>query len=87
MTIVTYAHRPKRARKRKAQAAAIAVPTIVTAKSKRTSAGCRALRPAEPATIVTAKNPLTRQVRRRARHDAGGAQATRRCRGRALVAS
>jgi hypothetical protein len=34
-SIVTHAYRPKRARKRKAQAAAITGPIIVTAKSKR----------------------------------------------------
>jgi hypothetical protein len=56
MTIVTYAHRPKRARKRKAQAAAIPIPTIVTAKSKRTRQVPSAAT-SEPATIVTAKNP------------------------------
>jgi hypothetical protein len=65
MTIVTHAYRPKRARKRKVQAAQI--PTIVTAKSKRTHSGGNSSdqtrdlpqRPLgnEPSAIVTAKHP------------------------------
>ena len=46
----------KRARKRKAQAAAITVPTV-TAKSKRTPRQVPSTATSEPATIVTAKNP------------------------------
>ena len=58
MTIVTHAYRPKRARRRKAQAVAITVPTIVTAKSKRTHQQVPSAATSEPATIVTtAKNP------------------------------
>jgi hypothetical protein len=59
--IVTYAHRPKRAPRKKAQAAAITGPTIVTATSKRTHrqvAGVVASD--EQAIIVTAKNPHPR---------------------------
>jgi hypothetical protein len=45
-SIVTYVRRPKRPPRKKAQAAAITGPAIATA--------------AEPATIVTAKNPHRR---------------------------
>ena len=57
MTIVTHAYRPKRARKRTGQAAAIAVPTIVTAKSQRTHPQASSPAIYEPAIIVTAKHP------------------------------
>jgi hypothetical protein len=59
MTIVYRPYRPKRAQKRKAQAAAITGPTIVTAKSKlirRQTAEAVSNEPAQSA-IVTAKNP------------------------------
>ena len=58
MAIVTYAHRPKRPRKRKPQTATIAVPMIVTAKNKRTHRTPAAVVASdEPSAIVTAKNP------------------------------
>jgi hypothetical protein len=61
MTIVTYVHRQKRSRKRKAQAATIAGPMIVTAKSKRTHRQVAdVVASDEPATIVTAKHPHRR---------------------------
>ena len=62
MTIVTHAYRPKRTRKRKAQAAAITIPTIVTAKSKRTHRQTAEAAPDDPpkSAIVTAKNPHRR---------------------------
>src|ERR1700722_5509115 len=59
--IVTYAHRPKRAPRKKAKAAAITGPTIVTATSKRTHrqvAGVVASD--ETVFFVTTKNPHPR---------------------------
>jgi hypothetical protein len=55
--IVTYAHRYKRPPRKKAQAAAITGPTIVTGKGKRTLRQfADVVASDEPATIVTAKN-------------------------------
>ena len=59
--IVTYARRPKRAPRKKAQAAAITGPAIVTVASKRTPRQVAdVVVSAEPATFVTAKNPHRR---------------------------
>ena len=56
--IVTYAHRPKRVPRKKAQAAVITGPAIVTATSKRTHRQfADVVVSGELATIVTAKNP------------------------------
>ena len=55
MTIVTHAHRPKRARKRKAQAAALNVPAIVRAGKKAPVAAATDDDDRKSA-IVTAKN-------------------------------
>jgi hypothetical protein len=60
-SIVTYVHRPKRPPRKKAQAAAITGPAIVTAASKRTHRQVAdVVASDEPATIVTAKNPYRR---------------------------
>ena len=60
MTIVTHAYRPKRARKRKAQAA-LSVPAIVRAGRKREEVSEPATLPApandHKSAIVTAKHP------------------------------
>ena len=56
MTIVTHAHRPKRARKRKAQAAALNVPAIVRAGKKAPVAAATDDDDRKSA-IVTAKKP------------------------------
>jgi hypothetical protein len=48
MTIVTYVHRPKRARKRKAQAATTTGPIIVTAASGKRGPKPRAEREVDP---------------------------------------
>ena len=59
--IVTYAHRYKRPPRKKAQAAAITGPAIVTGKGKRTLRQfADVVASDEPATIVTAKNPHRR---------------------------
>ena len=59
--IVTYAHRYKRPPRKKAQAAAITGPAVVTAKSKRNHRQVAdVVASDEPATIVTAKNPHRR---------------------------
>ena len=55
--IVTYARRPKRAPRKKAQAAAITGPAIVTAASRQVAVGWAS---DEPTTIITAKNPHRR---------------------------
>ena len=65
MTIVTHAYRPKRARKRNAQAATIAGPMIVTAKrthpagktSGETTFNPQRTLGDEPSAIVTARKP------------------------------
>jgi hypothetical protein len=77
MTIVYRPYRPKRARKRKAQAVTIAGPVIVTAKSKRTHQQTAAAVSDEPtkSAIVREAPAAAFEFRRRARHDAGGAQA------------
>jgi hypothetical protein len=60
-SIVTYVHRPKRLPPKKAQAAAIPGPAIVSAASERTHRRVAdVVVSAEPATIVTAKNPHRR---------------------------
>jgi hypothetical protein len=61
MTVVTYVHRPKRPPHKKAQAAAIPGPAIVSAASERTHRQVAdVMVSAEPATFVTAKNPHRR---------------------------
>jgi hypothetical protein len=60
-SIVTYAHRPKRAPRKKAKAAAITGPAIVTANGKRTHRQVAdVVASDEPRTIITAKNPHRR---------------------------
>ena len=60
-SIVSYVHRPKRPPRKNAQAAAIPGPAIVSAASERTHRQVAdAVVSAEPATIVTAKNPHRR---------------------------
>ena len=62
MTIVTYAYRPKRARKRKAQAADM--PVIVRAGKKAPPSPMPAAADADrKSAIVTAKNPHRRHGR------------------------
>jgi hypothetical protein len=84
--IVTYARRPKRAPRKKAQAAAITGPAIVTAASKRTprqvAVGWRRMNDdhhhrEEPASSW--------QARRRARFDGRGVSAALRCCRRSLA--
>ena len=60
-SIVTYVHRPKRPARKKAQAAAITGPAIVTAASDQSRRQvAEVVASDEPATIVTAKNPHRR---------------------------
>lgn len=56
MTIVTYSHQPKRPKRARKRAAAIAGPIIVTPKSKRTHRQVAGASD-EPAAIVSARKP------------------------------